>query len=76
MSKTELAQSVEIECIPLKSCPTVMKLIFTKKYAPETIEFLKRSHCGFDERRQPKVWCAKFNFCTTPDNRNGKILKY
>ncbi|KAJ3627225.1 hypothetical protein MTP99_014622 [Tenebrio molitor] len=47
-----------------------MKLIKTKPYAPETIEFLRYSHCGFDGQ-EPKVWCTLFLFCKTPDSRNG-----
>ncbi|KAJ3654563.1 hypothetical protein Zmor_013741 [Zophobas morio] len=47
-----------------------MKLIKTKPYAPETIAFLRYSHCGFDGQ-DPKVWCTLFLRCKTPDSRNG-----
>ncbi|RZB70352.1 uncharacterized protein BDFB_004195 [Asbolus verrucosus] len=47
-----------------------MNLIKSKPYAPETIEFLRYSHCGFDGN-DPKVWCTLFLFCKTPDSRKG-----
>lgn len=57
-----------------------MDLIKNKPYAPDTIKFLRFSHCGFDdEDNEAKVWCTLFKFCKTPDYRNGintKINRY
>ncbi|KAJ8945839.1 hypothetical protein NQ318_009579 [Aromia moschata] len=64
-----VVQSIEIECIPLKSCPLMMELMTTKRIFGMT-DFVKNSHCGFDEWSQPKVWCSKLDFCKTPDGRN------
>ncbi|XP_023021609.2 uncharacterized protein isoform X1 [Leptinotarsa decemlineata] len=65
------AEGIDIECIPAEDCPLAMKLVSTKKFAPETVRFLKNSHCGYSETNSPLVWCPSLNFCTTPDGRNG-----
>ncbi|XP_044260044.1 phenoloxidase-activating factor 1-like isoform X1 [Tribolium madens] len=70
LQTTNYVSTTKIECIPLKLCPMAMKLIKTKPYAPETIEFLRYSHCGFDGH-DAKVWCTIFLYCKTPDSRNG-----
>ncbi|XP_049820926.1 phenoloxidase-activating enzyme 1 isoform X2 [Aethina tumida] len=47
-----------------------MTLVRTKKYAPETIEFLKTSHCGI-RGSEPMVFCPTFRGCSNKYVQNG-----
>ncbi|CAH1173515.1 unnamed protein product [Phaedon cochleariae] len=69
-------QQVNIECIPLTNCPIAMKLVSTKKYAPETIKFLRNSHCGSSKEFGPLIWCPNLNSCQTPDGKNGSCMDF
>ncbi|KAG5873544.1 hypothetical protein JTB14_007352 [Gonioctena quinquepunctata] len=64
-------QEINIECIPLEDCPLLLKQVSKNKYALETIEFLKLSHCGYSKDKKPLVWCPDVNSCMTPDGTMG-----
>ncbi|KAJ8974779.1 hypothetical protein NQ317_002493 [Molorchus minor] len=57
-----------------KILPSCIGTAGKKGQTPEAAEFLKQSHCGYDEWRRPKVWCSKLDWCKTPDNMNGTCV--
>ncbi|CAH1105990.1 unnamed protein product [Psylliodes chrysocephalus] len=71
------------KCIPLKDCPYAMNMVHTEKYASTTIEFLKKSDCGYSTTDGPLVQCPaetpltpnqqsdSFD-CTTSTGKKGK----
>lgn len=52
-------------CVPINECEKLLSLLKQKPLPPETVDFLRRSQCGF-EGRIPKVCCPNSPSWTAP----------
>ncbi|CAG9856891.1 unnamed protein product [Phyllotreta striolata] len=67
----------DTECIALKNCAYATDLIKYEKYAPSTLEYLRKFGCGYTSNKEPLIKCPKpINSikkidCYTTDGREG-----
>lgn len=68
-------ESSILVCVPIRDCPYIYNLTKHQLSNVEAVfQLLKKSHCGFDETRHPKVWCKQQiekQKCLTADGSDG-----
>ncbi|XP_060524053.1 CLIP domain-containing serine protease B10-like isoform X2 [Cylas formicarius] len=69
------ASCLKTECVPTDRCPFADKFL-KQGLTRETIEFIDRARCGYDDQNRLKIWCIQSTHCRTPDNEVGSCMYY
>ncbi|XP_076657393.1 serine protease ea-like [Halictus rubicundus] len=60
-------------CIGIRQCPVLFSIVSLNPVPPDSVQYLKQSHCGF-EGRDPKVCCPPEQLRPTEDPFNNNPL--